>query len=211
MKVYLFRHGQTPGNAAHRYLGITDEPLSELGMETARKAGCDPTVSKVLVSPLKRTQMTAAILFPNAKQRVCDSFREMDFGDFEGRSAEEMANDPDYRRWVEETECMARASALPSRSHPEEIKGACSVAAAIFLARKGKRAEEIRDHIQRAYGYDMERHLRDMAIRASTPHARARFRRPLSAPLRRQAPKKPSGPPYSCATMRTRRAPLPDP
>ena len=112
---------------------------------------------------------------------------------------------------LEETECMARASALPSRSHPEGIKGACSVAAAIFLARKGKRAEEIRDHIQRAYGYDMERHLRDMAIRASTPHARARFRRPLSAPLRRQAPKKPSGPPYSCATMRTRRAPLPDP
>ena len=36
MKVYLFRHGQTPGNAAHRYLGVTDEPLSELGMETAR-------------------------------------------------------------------------------------------------------------------------------------------------------------------------------
>ena len=53
---------------------------------------------------------------------------------------------------LEETECMARASALPSRSHPEGIKGACSVAAAIFLARKGKRAEEIRDHIQRAYG-----------------------------------------------------------
>ena len=100
MKVYLFRHGQTPGNAAHRYLGITDEPLSELGMETARMTGSDLTVGEVLVSPLKRTQMTAAILFPNAKQRVCDSFREMDFG------AEEMANDPDYRRWVEETECM---------------------------------------------------------------------------------------------------------
>ena len=63
---------------------------------------------------------------------------------------------------LEETECMARASALPSHSHPEGIKGACSVAAAIFLARKGKRPEEIRDHVQRAYGYDMERHLRDI-------------------------------------------------
>ena len=78
MKVYLFRHGQTPGNAAHRYLGITDEPLSELGMETARMTGSDLTVGEVLVSPLKRTQMTAAILFPNAKQRVCDSFRPGD-------------------------------------------------------------------------------------------------------------------------------------
>ena len=93
MQVYLFRHGQTPGNAAHRYLGITDEPLSELGVETAQKTGCDPTVSEVLVSPLQRTQMTAAILFPNARQRVCYGFREMDFGDFEGRSAQEMEND----------------------------------------------------------------------------------------------------------------------
>ncbi len=106
MKVYLFRHGQTPGNAAHRYLGITDEPLSELGMETARMTGSDLTVGEVLVSPLKRTQMTAAILFPNAKQRVCDSFREMDFGDFEGRSAQEMENDADFRYWVEKTQCM---------------------------------------------------------------------------------------------------------
>ena len=106
MKVYLFRHGQTPGNAAHRYLGITDEPLSELGMETARMTDSDLTVGEVLVSPLKRTQMTAAILFPNAKQRVCDSFREMDFGDFEGRSAQEMENDADFRYWVEKTQCM---------------------------------------------------------------------------------------------------------
>ena len=110
MKVYLFRHGQTPGNAAHRYLGITDEPLSELGMETARMTGSDLTVGEVLVSPLKRTQMTAAILFPNAKQRVCDSFREMDFGDFEGRSAQEMENDADFRYWVEKTQCMGPCS-----------------------------------------------------------------------------------------------------
>ena len=106
MQVYLFRHGQTPGNAEHRYLGVTDEPLSELGIETAKKAGSDPTVQEVLVSPLKRTQMTAAILFPNGRQRVCCSFREMDFGDFEGRSAQEMEKDADFRYWVEQTRCM---------------------------------------------------------------------------------------------------------
>ena len=106
MQVYLFRHGQTPGNAAHRYLGITDEPLSELGIETAKKAGSDPAVREVLVSPLQRTQMTAAILFPNARQRVCYGFREMDFGDFEGRSAQEMENDGDFLYWVEQTRCM---------------------------------------------------------------------------------------------------------
>ena len=106
MQIYLFRHGQTPGNAASRYLGVTNEPLSELGIQTAQAAGCDPTVTEVLVTPLLRTQMTAAILFPKARQRVCPGLREMDFGVFEGRSAREMADDPDFRWWVEQTRCM---------------------------------------------------------------------------------------------------------
>ena len=106
MQVYLFRHGQTPGNAESRYLGITNEPLSPQGIETVKAAGSDPTVQEVLVTPLKRTQMTAAILFPHARQRICPGLREMDFGAFEGRSAQEMADDPDYRCWVEQTRCM---------------------------------------------------------------------------------------------------------
>ena len=60
---------------------------------------------------------------------------------------------------LEETERMARASAEPTHNHPEGIKGACSVAAAIFLARQGQCPEEIRDHIQRAYGYDLSQHI----------------------------------------------------
>ncbi len=106
MQIYLFRHGQTPGNAASRYLGVTNEPLSELGIQTAQAAGSDPTVTEVLVTPLLRTQMTAAILFPKARQRICPGLREMDFGVFEGRSAREMSDDPDFRWWVEQTRCM---------------------------------------------------------------------------------------------------------
>ena len=60
---------------------------------------------------------------------------------------------------LEETERMARASAEPTHNHPEGVKGACSVAAAIFLARQGQCPEEIRDHIQRAYGYDLSQHI----------------------------------------------------
>ena len=106
MLVYLFRHGQTASNIDHKYIGRLDEPLCPLGVETARAAGCDPAVGEVLVSPLQRARMTAAILFPNARQRVCNGLREMDFGAFEGRSALEMAQDPDYRYWVEQTGCM---------------------------------------------------------------------------------------------------------
>ena len=75
MLVYLFRHGQTPGNAESRYLGVTDEPLSPKGIETAKSAGNDPTVTEVLVTPLRRTQMTASILFPNARQCIVSGLR----------------------------------------------------------------------------------------------------------------------------------------
>ena len=64
MQIYLFRHGQTAGHAFGKFLGVTDEPLCELGVETAKAAGSDPTVQEVLVTTLQRTQMTAAILFP---------------------------------------------------------------------------------------------------------------------------------------------------
>ena len=106
MEVFMFRHGQTPGNAESRYLGVTDEPLSPQGIERAQSVGNDPAVTEVLVTPLRRTQMTASILFPNARQLVRSALREMDFGDFEGRSAKEMENDPDFRYWVEVTRCM---------------------------------------------------------------------------------------------------------
>ncbi len=47
-------------------------------------------------------------LFPNAKQIVCDDLREMDFGDFEGRTYDEMKGDAAYGAWLDsgcETAC----------------------------------------------------------------------------------------------------------
>jgi len=107
VKVLLVRHGETPGNALRRYIGRTDEPLSAQGAEKARAAGGDARLRRVFVTPLRRTQQTAEILFPNAGQTVVDGLREMDFGDFEGRSADEMAEDAAYRAWVE-AECEPR-------------------------------------------------------------------------------------------------------
>lgn len=101
MQVTLIRHGQTAGNTALRYIGRTDEPLCAEGIAHARTAGGDNGLKTVYVSPLRRTQQTAAILFPNAEQIVVDGLREMDFGDFEGRSFSDMEHDEAYRAWVE--------------------------------------------------------------------------------------------------------------
>ncbi|MCD8196076.1 MAG: ADP-ribosylglycohydrolase family protein [Lachnospiraceae bacterium] len=52
---------------------------------------------------------------------------------------------------MEEAVALARASASVTHNHPEGIKGAEAVAAAIFLAKMGKSREEIRSHICEHY------------------------------------------------------------
>ena len=49
----------------------------------------------------------------------------------------------------------ARKSAKVTHSHPEGIKGAEAVAAAIFLARSGKTKSQIQDYIRLLFGYDL--------------------------------------------------------
>ena len=52
---------------------------------------------------------------------------------------------------------VARWSAEVTHNHPEGVKGAESVASAIFLARNGKSKAEIREYIVREFGYDLSR------------------------------------------------------
>ena len=58
---------------------------------------------------------------------------------------------------LEETRHMARLTAEVTHNHPEGIKGAESIAAAIFLARTGKTKDEIRNYITGEFGYDLSR------------------------------------------------------
>jgi alpha-ribazole phosphatase len=102
MHIRLIRHGMTAGNAARRYVGSTDEPLCEEGRAAAERHEKDLLTDHVYVSPMLRARETASILFPNAAQTVIYDLREMDFGDFEGRSPDEMEHDPAYRAWVDD-------------------------------------------------------------------------------------------------------------
>ena len=58
---------------------------------------------------------------------------------------------------LEETERVAAVSAAITHNHPEGIKGAQATAAAIFLARNGKTKDEIRDYVEKTYGYDLHK------------------------------------------------------
>ena len=58
---------------------------------------------------------------------------------------------------LEETRRTACLTSDVTHNHPEGIKGAESVAAAIWMARTGKTKEEIRAYVTREFGYDLSR------------------------------------------------------
>ena len=60
---------------------------------------------------------------------------------------------------IEKVLTEAKRSAEVTHNHSEGIKGAQAVAAAIFLARQRKTKEEIRQHLERAFGYDLHQTL----------------------------------------------------
>ena len=101
VELVLVRHGLTPGNEQKRYVGALDQPLSDAGRAQARAAGAHGDVRRVYVSAMRRTRETAAIMFPQAEQVIVEGVQEMDFGAFAGRTADEMADDAEYRAWVE--------------------------------------------------------------------------------------------------------------
>lgn len=97
-ELVLVRHGETVWHAENRYAGSTDIPLTERGAEQAlrlaewaRGAG----LTALWSSPASRAILTAEPvaettgLVPEVDPRL----RELDFGEGEGRTVEEMARD----------------------------------------------------------------------------------------------------------------------
>ena len=101
MKVYFIRHGMTAGNEKKQYIGATDEPLSPKGRMQAEERRKREWVDTVFVTGKQRTAQTARILFPRAELQKQQALDEMDFGDFEGKSYLDMAEDAVYRSWVD--------------------------------------------------------------------------------------------------------------
>lgn len=63
---------------------------------------------------------------------------------------------------VNEAMDLAEQSALPTHNHPEGIRGAKALAAAVCLARNGKSKEEIRDFVEKTFYYDLHRTIEEI-------------------------------------------------
>ena len=100
LRLWLIRHGQTPGNKLQRYIGVTDEPLSPEGIAYLQTLSY-PKPEMVFVSPMRRCVQTAGILFPDQKLQIIDKLSECDFGEFENKNYLELGDNPAYQAWVD--------------------------------------------------------------------------------------------------------------
>lgn len=99
-KLLLIRHGLTAWNLEKRYLGISDQPLCPQGIDQLKHLVLPPC-RRVFTSPLTRCRESARLLFPGQETTVIPDLGECDFGQFEGKTAAELAETPAYAAWLD--------------------------------------------------------------------------------------------------------------
>lgn len=103
-KVYFIRHGLTAGNLRGQYIGRTDLPVIPEGLEMLRRMKDKyvyPDAELFYISPLSRCKQTLDVLYPDADAIVVPGLIEYNFGDFEGKTHDELKDNEAYRKWVE--------------------------------------------------------------------------------------------------------------
>jgi broad specificity phosphatase PhoE len=82
--LHVVRHGRTSVNARGLLLGRDDPPLDETGREQAKAiARAIPRVDRVVASPLRRAQETAAAF--GCAVETDERWIELDYGEWDGR------------------------------------------------------------------------------------------------------------------------------
>lgn len=121
MEILWIRHFRTPGNGKRQYIGSTDEPLDPAGIPEPLPAYEKPGL--LAVSPMKRCIQTADLLWPGLKYRQYPGFRELDFGEYERKTYEELKHEPAYQRWLKQ----GGFGAFPGGEDRVEFQKRCEV------------------------------------------------------------------------------------
>ena len=103
-KLYLIRHGRTEANEKSLYCGSTDVPISDAGrteLLELKKEIVYPVAPRMYTSGMLRAEQTYEILFGDTEHSILPKLREMDFGEFEMKSYEELREDANYQKWIE--------------------------------------------------------------------------------------------------------------
>ena len=92
--IHLIRHGICEGNLEGRYIGRTQSPLAQEGIQALlelKRKGIYPEAKKYYASPCVRCVDTLKVLYPTADPEVILELAECDFGDWENKKADGLA------------------------------------------------------------------------------------------------------------------------
>lgn len=125
-KWYLIRHGETDFNKKRFFYGKADVSINETGKEQAallHQLMKGKSISRVYTSQLKRTQETAAIIFPDQNPTAYKALNERDFGLWEGRTANEIqaAFPLVWEEWLESPFEVTPSKAEPFEKFKERV------------------------------------------------------------------------------------------
>ena len=66
---------------------------------------------------------------------------------------------------LDEALALAAVTASVSHNHPEGVKGAQAIATSVFLCKQGKSKQEIKEYVEKTFGYNLNRSIADIRPR----------------------------------------------
>jgi alpha-ribazole phosphatase/probable phosphoglycerate mutase len=144
-RLLLIRHAEPDEDARGRCYGRLDVGLSPTGLASAKRLAeslRDVELEAVYVSPRLRAVQTATAL--DTPYDVDDRLRELDFGELEGRSYDEIERErPEFfRRWME-TPTLVR---FPGGESYAELRGRVAAAVGDVVAANTDRTVVLVSH-----------------------------------------------------------------
>ena len=144
MEVIFIRHLATPGNEKRQYIGWTDEPLSDRAVTAFRERQEEPEavpypkIQCLTASPMSRCIRTAELIWTGVPMRTDPLLRECDFGRFEGKTYEDLKDEPAYIRWLE----SGGMTAFPEGESQEAFRVRCELGVRKWIRRWIKEGAE---------------------------------------------------------------------
>lgn len=70
-----------------------------------------------------------------------------------------------YAKTLDEALALAALTASVSHNHPEGVKGAQAIATSVFLCKQGKTKQEIKEYVEKTFGYNLHRTIAEIRPR----------------------------------------------